>query len=73
MADDNLGLEHPKHIRRKVDGLSDGMTDLTERVGRLERNVADLHGDFARLSARLDRLDERVGRIEDRLDLIPAE
>jgi len=73
MADDNIILEHLRHIRQKVDTIEEGQAELRDRVGRLERNVADLHGDFAGISGRIDRLDSSVSEIRRRLDLAPAE
>jgi len=46
------------------------LDEIIVRLGRLEREVAGLHGDYASLSVRLDNLDRRVGRIERRLELV---
>jgi hypothetical protein len=45
------------------------LDEIIVRLGRLEREVAGLHSDYAGLSVRLDNLDRRVGRIERRLEL----
>jgi hypothetical protein len=45
------------------------LDEIIIRLGRLEREVAGLHGDYAGLSVRMDNLDRRVGRIERRLEL----
>jgi hypothetical protein len=62
MTNDNIILEHLKHIRRKVDNTANDIIDLKERVSNLES------GQISHQRS-LDRLSERVGRIEDRLDL----
>ena len=46
------------------------LDEIISRLGRLEREVAGLHGDYAGLSVRLGNLDRRVGRIEQRLELV---
>ena len=46
------------------------LDEIIGRLGRLERDVAGLHGDYAGLFVRLDNLDPRVGRIEQRLELV---
>ncbi len=68
----NLVLEHLRAIRSDLVTLGQGQRELINRVGRLERQVADLHPDYASLSIRLDRLDGRVERIEQRLTLADA-
>ena len=65
MADDNIVLEHLRHIRAAVDGLRDDMREVKGRLGILESQ-------YANLSNRLDRLDGRVERIERRLNLTDA-
>jgi len=74
MADtDNIVIEHLRHIRDRVDSIDTTVKELRDRMGRVEREVAGLHVDFASLSGRLDTLSDRVDRIERRLDLEPAE
>jgi hypothetical protein len=67
-------LELLRQIRAEQASLAlafdDFRSEMRERVGGLERKVADLHGDFAGLSMRVDRIDARLQRIERRLDLI---
>jgi chromosome segregation ATPase len=46
------------------------LDEIIGRLGRLEREVAGLHADYAALSVRLDNLDRRVGRIEQSLELV---
>ena len=46
------------------------LDELTTRVGRLERSVADLHVALAEQSVRIDGIDARCARIERRLELV---
>jgi chromosome segregation ATPase len=62
---DSLVLELLRAIRGDI-------AKLTERVGYIERSVADLHVQFAEHSVRMDRLGARLGRIKHRLDLMEA-
>jgi hypothetical protein len=59
-------LQRVLDTQRKHD---DKFAEVINRLGRVELEVAGLHGDFASLSVRLDRFGERVDRIERRLDL----
>ena len=59
---ESMVLEHLRHIRGVVDGLSDDVRDIKARLGTLETQ-------YASLSNRMDRLDARVERIERRLSL----
>jgi predicted nucleic acid-binding Zn-ribbon protein len=65
MADDNIVLEHLRHMRAAVDGLRDDMREVKSRLGILESQ-------YANISIRLDRLDGRIERIERRLNLTDA-
>jgi hypothetical protein len=59
-------------VDRVIEGQSDigrRMTSLEERVGRMQAELASIHGDFAGQSLRMDRFDQRRERIERRLDL----
>jgi archaellum component FlaC len=67
---DNLVLAHLRAIRGTLDDHTRRFEEIILRLGRVEREIANLHTDFATLSLRLDRLDERVSRIERRLDLV---
>jgi tetrahydromethanopterin S-methyltransferase subunit G len=76
MANDNLVLEHLKHIRGRVDHISEDVTELKHRLVAIERGqakglreYADLYGDQARQQASMDRINERLDRIERRLEL----
>lgn len=66
---ENLILEHPRHIRGRVDILSDDMKDVKYRLTSLESQVAGLHGDLALIHGRIDRLETRFDRIERRLEI----
>jgi hypothetical protein len=39
----NLVLEHLRHIRSRVDGLTDDMRQVVLRLGAMERHLAGLH------------------------------
>lgn len=73
---ENLVLEHLRHIRGKIDSISDGMDDLKARMSSLESamltvNRAVNHGDEvdARQQVSLDKLLKRIERIELRLEI----
>lgn len=76
MANDNLVLEHLKHIRGRVDHISEEVAEIKHRLVSIERGqakgmreYADLYGDQARQQASMDRISERLERIERRLEL----
>jgi archaellum component FlaC len=56
--------------REKLDEIISRLGRLEREVADLHREVAGLHDDYAGLSVRLDNLDRRVGRIESRLELV---
>jgi predicted nuclease with TOPRIM domain len=62
VENDNIVLEHLRHIRGAVDGLREDMREVKSRLGIIESQ-------YASLSNRLDRMDSRVERIEKRLEL----
>lgn len=66
---DNLVLEHLRHIRGRIDKISDDMDDMKLRVGSLEEHVSLLHTDIAILHKQIDAQGKRLERIEQRLDL----
>ena len=70
---ENLVLEHLKAIQTTLARHGEQLTMIIDRVGSLERRVADLHSDFVNLSVRVDSIDARLERVERRLELIPAE
>jgi predicted nuclease with TOPRIM domain len=66
----DLILNMLRAIRAEQSAQREKLDEIIVRLGRLEREVAELHVDYAGLSVRLDNLDRRVGRIEQRLELI---
>ena len=72
MSDDraDLILDMLRAIRAEQTAQREKLDEIIVRLGRLEREVAGLRGDYAGLSVRLDNLDRRVGRIEQRLELV---
>lgn len=73
MADENV-LDYLREqfarVHARFDGIERTLAEHTVRLARLEREVANLHVDWADLSARLDRFERRLERIEQRLRLI---
>ena len=73
---ENLILEHLRHMRSKIDGISEGMDDLKARMTSLESSMVGVkrevnHADEtdARQQVSLDKLAKRIERIEQRLEL----
>lgn len=66
---EGIVLEHLRHIRGAVDGLRDDMHEVKQRLGSLERDVAQVHVKIAELSERADRIGSRGERMERRLEL----
>jgi chromosome segregation ATPase len=73
---ENLVLEHLRHIRGRVDKISEDvdtiklrMQSFDERLVSLERAVVNVHSDLALVNVRLDRIDSRLDRVERRLEL----
>jgi predicted nuclease with TOPRIM domain len=66
----DLILSLLRAIRAEQSAQREKLDEIIVRLGRLEREVAGLHSDYAGLSVRLDNLDRRVGRIEQRLELV---
>ena len=74
---DSLVLEHLRHIRAKVDQISEDINELKHRTSGLEssmvlvkREVTQGDETDARQQVSLDKLSERIQRIEARLELI---
>lgn len=74
---ENLVLEHLRHIRGKVDQVSEDVIDLKLRMSSLESAMVSVkhevtHGDEvdARQQLSLDKLASRIQRIESRLELL---
>ena len=68
----NVVLDDLRHIREAADRLEQDMSDLKTRVGRIETNVAQMHGALAEHPVRMDRIKTRLTRIEERLELADA-
>jgi predicted nuclease with TOPRIM domain len=68
----DLILNISRAIRAEQTAQREKLDEIIVRLGRLELEVAGLHGDYAGLSVRLDNLDRRVARIEQRLELADA-
>jgi outer membrane murein-binding lipoprotein Lpp len=73
---DNLVLEHLRHIRERVDQIAEDMGDLKHRMSGLEQAMTLVKREInlsektdARQQITLDKLAERIGRIERRLEL----
>ena len=65
----NIVLEHLRHIRARVDGLTDDMRQVILRLGAVERHVAGLHISDVSQNAEIDMLKARLDRVERRLEL----
>lgn len=65
----NLVIEHLRHIRLRVDGLSDDMRHVVLRLGAIERHVAGLHISDVDQNAEIGLIKDRLQRIERRLEL----
>ena len=72
MADepDNRVLAHLRHMRGVLDRVAEDVAGLKDRVGGLERSVAQIHVTLAEHSIRMDRIEHRPTRMETRLDLV---
>ena len=73
---DNLILEHLRHIRNRIDKLSEDsdeikyrLTSLEKAVGGIRRDNAGMYEDSARQQHSLDQLAARIDRIERRLEI----
>lgn len=72
----NLILEHLRHIRGRVDQISEDMKDVKLRLSAVENGLSLVRREIVlgdetdyRQQVSIDRLVERVQRIERRLDL----
>jgi hypothetical protein len=66
----DLILNMLRAIRAEQAAQREKLDEIIVRLGRLEREIAGLHSDYAGLSVRLHNLDRRAGRIEQRLELV---
>ena len=73
---ENIILEHLRHIRSRVDQISDDMSDLKHRMSSLEsamvlikHEIAHSDETDARQQVTLDKIIDRIQRIERRLEL----
>lgn len=73
---ESLVLEHLRHIRGKVDQITDDMGDLKARMSSLESSMIAVkrevnHGEEvdARQQVSLDKIVRRLERIEQRLEI----
>jgi hypothetical protein len=76
MTQDNLILEHLRHIPGRVDQIADDRSDLRHRMtslegamGLIEREIAFGDETDARHQVSLDKLAQQIERIERRLEL----
>ena len=77
---ENIILEHLRHIRGRVDVMSEELRNVKLRLTNLEDSTAtglsavvrNGANGFVGINRRLDGLDERVDRIERRLELSDA-
>jgi uncharacterized protein (UPF0335 family) len=74
---ENLIDEHLRHIRGRVDRISEDMSDLKHRMSSLEsamvlvkREVSAGDETSARQQVSLDRLLDRIERLERRLEVV---
>jgi hypothetical protein len=59
-----------REIRAETATIRDRQKELIECVGRVEREVVNLHVDFAGMHLRLDNINRRLDRVERPLDLV---
>jgi predicted nucleic acid-binding Zn-ribbon protein len=67
---ENLVLRYLRRIDERLDSVDDKLGEVVIRLGRLEREIADLREDYVGLLVRFDNLDRSTARIERRLDLV---
>ncbi len=72
---ESIILEHLRHIRSRVDQISDDMSDLKHRMSSLEsamvlikHEIAHSDETDARQQVTLDKIIDRIQRIEKRLE-----
>jgi len=57
-------------IDDRFDRIDQKLDEVVTRLGRLEREVAGFHADYAGLSVRLDNSDRRPQPVAHRLELV---
>lgn len=60
-ANNNLVLEHLRHIRGAVDEIRLDTRELKSRVGILEQQYASVSNRINRIEDRLERIERRIG------------
>ena len=72
MSDDraDLILNMLRAIRGKLDEHDRKFDEVIEGLGRVERELANLHVDFAGMHVRIDNVNQRLDRVERRLELV---
>jgi len=70
---ENLMLEHLKRFQAGQDRIEHVLSELKQRMGRIELAFARANGSheesYAEQSVRIDYLSDRIDRIERRLEL----
>ena len=73
---ESLVLEHLRHIRGKVDQISDDIADLKARMSSLESSMVAVKREVnngedvdARQQVSLDKIIRRIERLEARLEI----
>ena len=60
-ANNNLVLEHLRHIRGAVDEIRLDTREIKSRVGILEQQYASVSNRINRIEDRLERIERRIG------------
>ena len=60
-ANNNLVLEHLRHIRGAVDEIRLDTRELKSRIGILEQQYASVSNRINRIEDRLERIERRIG------------
>ena len=67
---ENLTLRCLRRLDEKMDRVIEKVSELTSRMGALERQGAQVQVALSELSVRMDTFDNRLARIERRFDLV---
>jgi hypothetical protein len=65
----DIVLEHLRHIRARVDALTDDMRQAILRLGAIERHQGGMHISEINQNAEIDQIKRRLERVERRLEL----